>query len=142
MNSKKKVHGSCLCGKVHYEFTESLGIFQYCHCERCRKFTGSAHAANIFVSPDNFNWVKGENFVGKFELPDTKYFATSFCQNCGSSLPWMIQTGKTMVVPAGTLDDDPGIKPTQNIFCAFDAKWYVPASDLKSFEELPVSRNS
>ncbi|MCW8877047.1 MAG: GFA family protein [Kangiellaceae bacterium] len=136
--SSQNVNGSCLCGKVTYRFSESIGIFQYCHCERCRKFTGSAHAANIFVKPENFEWATGQELIGRYELPEAKYFATCFCKNCGSSLPWLIQSGKTVVVPAGTLDDDPGIKPTQNIFCAFDAAWYVPANELKSFDGLPV----
>lgn len=134
----QKVKGSCLCGKVAYQFSESIGIFQYCHCERCRKFTGSAHAANIFVKPEHFEWRSGEKLVGRYQLPDAKYFATCFCKNCGSSLPWLIQSGKTVVVPAGGLDDDPGIKPIQNIFCAFDAAWYVPASELKNFDGLPI----
>ena len=134
----QNVSGSCLCGKVTYQFSESIGIFQYCHCERCRKFTGSAHAANIFVKPEHFEWNSGEELVGRYEVPEAKYFATCFCQNCGSSLPWLIQSGKTVVVPAGGLDDDPGIKPTQNIFCAFDASWYVPANTLKNYDELPV----
>ena len=58
--------GSCLCGEVEFEVTGNMGIFQYCHCSRCRKFTGSAHASNLFVSPDQFNWLKGEQSVVNF----------------------------------------------------------------------------
>jgi len=129
--------GSCLCGQITYEFSEPIGIFQYCHCERCRKFTGSAHAANIFVKPENFSWTKGGQMVRHYQLEEAKYFATAFCSHCGSSMPWTIQTGKTIVVPAGTLDDDPGLRPSQNIFCAFDAEWYIPANELKKFDRLP-----
>jgi len=137
MMSKQAIKGSCLCGQVTYQFSESIGVFQYCHCQRCRKITGSAHAANIFVKPENFQWIQGEALVGRYELPEAKYFATGFCKNCGSSLPWLSQSGKTVVIPAGTLDDDPGVRPTQNIFCSFDASWYVPAADLKKFDGLP-----
>jgi hypothetical protein len=58
--SDQTTKGSCLCGSVHYEFTGNMGIFQYCHCSRCRKVTGSAHAANLFVAPEQFHWVQGE----------------------------------------------------------------------------------
>ena len=61
--SGQKVNGSCLCTKVSYQITGNMGVFQYCHCSRCRKFTGSAHAANMFVSPDDFSWLSGEEFV-------------------------------------------------------------------------------
>ena len=103
--------GSCVCGKVEYEITPPFRVFQYCHCSRCRKFTGSAHATNIFVPPEQFRWIKGEDSVGRYEHPDAKYWATCFCKNCGSSLPWAVQGGANVVVPAGTLDDDPEIDP-------------------------------
>lgn len=133
MNSQ----GSCLCGQVRYEITGNLGIFQYCHCSRCRKFTGSAFTANILVAPDQFRWLQGEELVRYFTLPEAKHFATSFCSNCGSSLPWKAQTGKAVIVPAGTLDDDPQIAPMQNIFCASKAVWYRHPESLPMHEELP-----
>ena len=108
--------GSCLCGSVQYEITPPFKGFQYCPCSRCRKATGSAHGANIFVPQEQFSWLAGEELVGRFEVPEAKYFATSFCKNCGSSLPWLAKGGKNRVVPAGSLDEDPGIKPQQSIF--------------------------
>lgn len=129
--------GSCLCGEVEYQISGNLGIFQYCHCSRCRKVSGSAHASNIFVRPEHFSWLKGESLVGKYEPTDTKYFATAFCKNCGSSLPWASKGGKTVIVPAGTLNDHPGITPSQNIFFASKAPWYTPASELPEYDELP-----
>ena len=134
----KNITGSCLCGAVEYQITSPMKIFQYCHCSCCRKFTGSAHSANFFVKPKNFKWLQGENSVGRFEHPDAKHFATGFCQVCGSSLPWKNQSGSIVVIPAGTLDEDPGIRPMQNIFWDSRADWYVDASDLDKFSELPI----
>lgn len=131
------ITGSCLCGKVTYEITGSLGIFQYCHCSRCRKFTGSAFASNLFVAPADFRWLSGEEWVGRYEVEDAKHFATCFCKRCGSSLPWLAQTGKAVIVPAGTLDSDPGLRPFQNIFCASRAPWYEPPSTLPEYDEMP-----
>lgn len=130
--------GSCLCSEVTYEVIGNLGIFQYCHCSRCRKFTGSAFAANLLVSPDHFRWLTGERLVGRFEPFDTKHFATGFCEQCGSSLPWLSKSGKAVVIPAGTLNDHPGIQPSQNIFWGSRAPWYEEASELIKHDELPV----
>ncbi len=134
----EKTKGSCLCGGITYEITGNLGIFQYCHCSRCRKFTGSAHAANILVSPNQFRWLTGTDKVGRFEPAETKHFATSFCKNCGSSLPWETKSGKAVIIPAGTLDSHPGLEPFQNIFYASKAEWYQEASELVKYEESPV----
>ena len=136
----KKAIGSCLCGEVSYEITGNLGIFQYCHCSRCRKFTGSAHAANIIVAPDQFRWLKGDQSVGRYEIAKANHFATSFCKKCGSSLPWMAKSGKTFVIPAGTLDEHPGIEPMQNIFCGSKPDWYIEASTLLQHDEFPVKK--
>ena len=135
--SECTVKGSCFCGEVGYEVSGNLGVFQYCHCSRCRKVTGSAHAANVFVAPDQFKWLKGEDSVGRYDSPDTKYFATSFCKNCGSLMPWASKSGKVVIVPAGTLDGDPGIRPTQNIYCGSRPDWYTAASSLMEHEEGP-----
>ncbi|MCU7814031.1 MAG: GFA family protein [Candidatus Thiodiazotropha sp. (ex Rostrolucina anterorostrata)] len=136
-----EITGSCLCGKVAYVIKGNLGIFQYCSCSRCRKFTGSAFASNLFVSPDDFEWIDGEKYVGRYELKEVKYFATAFCTNCGSSLPWLAQTGKVVVIPAGTLDKDPQIRPSQNIFCASRAVWFEEPASLPEFEELPPGKS-
>ena len=135
--SEYRITGSCLCKKVSYAITGNLGIFQYCHCSRCRKFTGSAFASNIIVSPANFEWLSGQESIGRYELAEAKHFATSFCRNCGSSLPWLTQSGKAVVVPAGTLDADPRIRPSQNIFCASRAVWYTQPGSLPEHDELP-----
>ncbi len=133
-----KISGSCLCGEVSYQFVGPVKVFQYCHCSRCQKFTGSAHASNIIIDPAQFRWLSGEKFLGRFELPDAKHFATSFCKKCGSSLPWLTQSGRAIVVPAGTLDDDPKVKPIHNIFFVDKAPWHKEVDDLKKYEELPV----
>jgi len=139
--SGNKAVGSCFCNMVSYEITGNFGIFQYCHCSRCRKFTGSAFASNILVSPNDFSWLSGKEFVGRYEPKDTKYFATSFCKNCGSYLPWLGKTGKAVVVPAGTLNDEPNIKPMQNIFCGSKAKWYIEPNTVPHYEELPPKKH-
>ena len=128
--SQHEVTGSCLCRRVSYALRGNLGLFQYCHCSRCRKFSGSAFASNILVSPEHFRWLSGEDAVGRYEVADAKYFATAFCKNCGSSLPWLTQTGEVVVVPAGTLEGDPDIRPSQNIFCASRAVWYREPESL------------
>ena len=132
-----KIHGSCLCGAITYQFSGPAKVFQYCHCSRCRKFTGSVHASNIIVGPDQFEWLGGEDKVGRFEHPEARHFATCFCQTCGSSLPWLSKSGKAVVIPAGTLDEDPGIRPQQNIFWGSRVTWREAVESLPHFDELP-----
>lgn len=134
----KKLNGSCLCGEVTYQFAKDIKVFQYCHCSRCQKFTGSAHASNIIIDPKNFQWLSGEDTVGRYELAEAKHFATSFCKKCGSSLPWQTQSRKAMIIPAGTLDDTPSMKPMHNIYYSDKAEWYEDVCKLVKYDELPT----
>ena len=137
-----KINGSCLCGEVNYQFVGPVKVFQYCHCSRCQKFTGSAHASNIIIDPENFQWAKGEDLVGRYEHPEAKHFATSFCKKCGSSLPWLTKSGKAMIIPAGTLDQDPIDRPIHNIYFKDRAPWYVEPDSLIKYDELPVKNSN
>ena len=63
--------------------------------------------------------------------------ATAFCNNCGSSLPWLSKSGRVVVVPAGTLDEDPGLRPDKNIYCGSRPDWYISAASLVEHDEGP-----
>ena len=127
--------GSCLCGGVRYEIRPPFMFFHYCHCSRCRKSSGTAHSANIFLKVEQFSWIRGEELVKRFELPEAQYYCTGFCATCGSSLPWLSRNGKYVLVPAGTLDEDPQSTPQRNIYSASRAPWYADVSSLATFDE-------
>lgn len=133
----QEASGSCVCGAVSFRISGPYRGFQYCHCGRCRKRTGSAHVANLFVPVQQFEWLTGEDRVKRFELPTAKYWSTAFCQECGSAAPWMTKNGKVMVVGAGSLDSDPGARPGFSIHYGSRAPWYVHVSELPIHDALP-----
>jgi hypothetical protein len=124
-----------LCGEVAYEIHPPFLFFQYCHCSRCRKSSGSAHGASLFLKRDQFGWTRGEAVVKRYELPGAQYFCTGFCPICGASMPWVSRNGKYVLVPAGTLDDDPGVQPQRSIFWESRAPWYVEVGTLPTFAQ-------
>jgi len=137
MQDFKTTEGSCLCGEVRYRITGFVGIFQHCHCSRCRKVTGSAYSANMFVPIDQFEWLSAEELVGYYAVKEARHFASAFCKQCGSNMPWLPQSGKVMVIPAGSLDGDPGVQPEMNIFCDSAAEWFVDPGELPRFSKMP-----
>jgi len=126
--------GSCVCGAVAFEVKPPYRFFQYCHCSRCRKRSGSIHAANLAAPADQVAFVRGEEHVKRFELPTAAGWSNAFCGVCGSGLPWKTRNGKAWIVPAGTLDDDPVERPTRNVWVGSRAPWEVTASSLPEFE--------
>jgi hypothetical protein len=131
------LRGSCLCGAARYEVAGPLERFFLCHCSRCRKDTGSAHAANLFSSKATLTWLAGTDSVETYNVPGTRH-RKSFCRHCGSALPRLENDGAWVVVPAGSLDDPLSLKPDAHIFVASRADWddhleAVPAVDGSPF---------
>src|SRR5688572_31085247 len=61
--SSAAITGSCLCGSIKFDIKPPFEAFRYCHCSRCRKASGSAHAANCLVPESQFRWLAGESSV-------------------------------------------------------------------------------
>src|SRR5690606_11273610 len=103
--------------------------FFLCHCQRCRKDSGSAHASNLFSATARLQWLCGEDRVTRYRLPDTRH-SRAFCAICGSALPVWQGNDELLLVPAGSLDDEPGIRPSAHIFVADRAGWDEQLSEL------------
>ena len=129
------IPGSCLCSSIKFEVTPPFTAFRYCHCTRCQKASGAAHAANAFVPEQQFKWLAGESLVKRFDLPGAKRFAVSFCTQCGTRVPHKINTTENILIPAGLLDGDPGARPESSIFWTSRAAWYGSPQDLPTFNE-------
>ena len=127
--------GSCLCGSVRYEVRKPYLRFAHCSCGRCRKATGSSHATNLYVEPPQFSWVSGEHLTKRFDLTSAQSFATTYCTSCGGPLPHFTRSGREVVVPAGTLDTAPDIRPQANIFWGSRASWSCGGEDLPCHDE-------
>jgi hypothetical protein len=126
--------GSCLCGEVHYEIEGDFDHFFLCHCEYCRKDTGSAHASNLISMTGKLCWLKGEQRVKVFNLPGTRH-VKSFCSECGSALPSF--EGNILVVPVGSIDGDVNRRPDAHIFAASRADWDHDLDLLPKMDTFP-----
>ena len=124
------VRGGCLCGMVQFEVDLPFAKFVRCHCSRCRRATGSTFSTNAYVLPDAFRWRSGQDQVARFDLPEAASFSTSFCRACGSPLPHATRSGREIIIPAGSLRDDPGASPDTDACWQSRARWLSDATDL------------
>ena len=118
--------GKCLCGKAAYTcHTEPKTIFN-CHCEDCRRATGSVFGTNLFVPEDKveiFGKVSSYSHTSDSGSTMTK----RFCPVCGSLL-FGKNSAKVNVlsIRAGTVDQLDLIKPMVNVF--MDSK--IPSTSI------------
>lgn len=128
--------GSCLCGDVAYELSKPVRTLN-CHCSRCRRGRSAAHTTNLFVKADDFRWIRGEDLITDYKVPEARYFGTAFCSRCGGETPRLSRERRVAVVPLGALDTDPGAKPEAHIFVGSKASWFDITDDLPQFAEMP-----
>lgn len=134
--SDTTLSGRCLCGNVRYEASGTPMRFVHCHCERCRRASGTGHATNLLLKPGKVDWKGTESAVTRFKLPEAERFGTAFCSTCGGHLPRV--GGDLVVIPAGSLDSEPEIEPQGRIFWSSRAAWSCSGDDLPSYTEYPV----
>lgn len=132
------MNGGCLCGAVRYEISGEAERFYHCHCRRCRKATGTGHASNLLVTPlESIQWIEGESLLRRYKVPEAKRFFNCFCSQCGSPMPRVVPELNGVLIPAGTLDDEPPVRPQARIFWDSRAEWSCSGDDIPVFSEYP-----
>ena len=137
------IHGSCLCGSVRFELSKAIGPFELCHCNRCRKVSGSNGMAALGVLAADYILITGHEFITSYEAPilyEAPAYESYFCSNCGSPTPPTNPT-EFFEIPAGLLDNDPDINLDKHIFVEFTPDWdtisdKLPQYSLKQLYEL------
>ena len=127
------VRGTCLCGGIEFE-VEEVPLLTNCHCSKCRKARGAAFNTTASVSPPKFRFLRGEDLLEVFQQPSGRY-STAFCRTCGSAAPFKSGDGRIYFIPAGLLDDDPGVRPALHLFVGSKAPWWEITDNLTQFEE-------
>jgi hypothetical protein len=124
--------GSCLCGGIQYEVTGEFGKVVNCHCSMCRKATGAAFRTRAAISTDTFHWLRGEDLVSKYQSSPGE--VRTFCRVCGATLPTFLTGDHAEIgLPLGTLDGDPGVRPSAHIFVGSKAAWFEITDALPQF---------
>jgi hypothetical protein len=134
------ISGRCLCGQVTYEYVGSIGPANYCHCEDCRRCTGSAFNVGVRLRLTEFRITSGQP-KGFTKWGDSERELTRhFCPECGSPLYTSAPKHPGYVyVKAGTLDDPSVVQPTHQNWVASAVPWSRIAQDLRSFAKGPES---
>jgi hypothetical protein len=131
------IAGSCLCNSIAYEIVGQPLRSAHCHCNRCRRARSAAHASNLFYKLEDFRFTRQEVPIGDYRVPEAKYFGVSFCTKCGSAVPRVSKERGAVVVPAGPLDSDPGVKPAMHIYVDFKAPWFEITDATPQFGTFP-----
>lgn len=120
------VTGRCECGSVRFSLPEVRASVTVCHCSQCRRTSGHVWASTMapadsltFETKDGLTWIDSSDFAKR-----------GFCNRCGSSLFYKMQSESEIAISAGSLDDDAGLVLGQHIYVKDKGCYYeIPAHE-------------
>lgn len=129
--------GGCHCGSVRYTLHEPPLSVQHCHCETCRKSTGSLYATAGVMRIDKVEIEGAENLTKYRTSPS---FEQQFCRTCGCNLFAYDDDETTLFyVDLPTLDG--GVDPSHpkdmesHIYMKSKAEWEYVSDAIPHFDK-------
>lgn len=127
------IRGRCYCGAAAYAVTPPFRYALNCHCSQCRRVTGAAFKPFAGVARAALRVTQGALLV----VGDAGANHDCHCAACGSLLFSVVRDGAFAHVALGTVEGDPGIRPSAHIFVASKAPWFEITDGLPQFAGFP-----
>lgn len=132
-----RFEGGCLCGAVRYASAVEAVASGHCHCEDCRKSSGTGHCSHL-VLPKAAVTVTGA--VTAYERPANSgnIVTRAFCPTCGSPVYSLNAAMPELTfLRASSLDDLEVFNPQMVVYTSRAPSWDRLDPSLPSFAEMP-----
>lgn len=132
--------GGCLCGAVRYEVMAEPAIAGHCHCDDCRRTSGTGHGSHLGVPEESFS-VNGEITFFEKTADSGNLVSRGFCPTCGSAI-YSRNSGMPGLafIRASSLDDPTVFKPQMVVYANRAAPWDVMDASLPAFDDMPPAQ--
>lgn len=129
--------GKCLCGAVTYEVTAPPIVVAKCHCEECRRLSGTGHTIGAMF-PRNAVSLHGTLSEFKYVSGKESEVTKAFCPQCGTPI-YGTNTGSPehLTLPLGSMDDAVGLEIQVVIFERDKQHWEQLSDNVAAFETQP-----
>jgi hypothetical protein len=104
----------CACGSVSLRVSGEPVAHSVCHCDNCKRRTGSAFGMGAYFPKQLVAGIEGETNVYAFHnSARNEDQRRHFCSKCGTTLYWYSSTLPDLVgVAGGCFADDPLSEPS------------------------------
>jgi hypothetical protein len=130
--------GGCLCGAVRYTCDAEPIMSGHCHCEDCRRSSGTGHCSHMLV-PEPAVVMTGQ-VSGYARAADSgNVVERFFCPTCGAAV-FSRNSGMPglLALRASGLDDPETFKPQMHVYAGRAASWDARDAALPSFDKMPA----
>ena len=129
--------GRCLCGNIQFEVQGTPIWIVHCHCQSCRRNTGSAVATFVGFQQEQVIYTQGERTFYE-SSPGVK---RGFCAQCGTPLSY---EGKycpgEIHLYLSTLDKPEAFVPQRHVFFEEHIPWLDLHDDLPRFNTFGAGK--
>lgn len=109
--------GGCLCGAIRYKVTGDPVRVQICHCDDCRRATGSNFATNVFIHTNQFKLLLGMPKTYQHAADSGNMMTKEFCGECGAPIGgYNSRSADMRIVKVGSIDDASFVQPDAEVF--------------------------
>jgi len=100
----------CCCGRCSLQIEGDPVVNGVCHCDNCKRRTGSAFGWSIYVPDDRVTNLQGEFKQYILDEADPQRAQRWFCAHCGTTLYWKASAipGHTGIAAGCIADPAPG----------------------------------
>jgi hypothetical protein len=113
--------GGCLCGAVRFAARIDEPRILACHCVQCQRWTGGGPLLTVRVRDLR---LEGEAALRSHRA--SAWGERLFCGECGAPVTWRMAGDATRYLPVGLLDDQSGLRVTEEIFVDRRPGWLPP----------------
>jgi hypothetical protein len=126
-------NAACLCGAVHLKVAELKKRVGACHCNMCRKWSGTALMA---VDCGSDVTIDGEENISVFD--SSRWAVRGFCKHCGSHLFYRLKQNNQYMIPVGLFSDQEGFVFDHQVFIDKKPPYYSFADKTEELTEAEV----
>ncbi|WP_036221607.1 GFA family protein [Maritalea myrionectae] len=128
--------GQCYCGQVTFTVTGEPVRMAACHCNACRRLSGTGHLVQAFYKKDQVH-IKGN--TKSFDAPaDSGNMRTRhFCPECGSRLFSENEKLPDIIgIAVGAFDNSDWFKPQIALYTSERPIWDYMDPELKTADHM------
>jgi hypothetical protein len=115
--------GGCSCGAVRFSIKRFLYVLA-CHCDACKKRTGSAFGLSVPVEVEDISVFSGKTTTYIRTAESGRNVCYEFCPGCGTTVRWSLdRVPDRYIFAAGTFDTIHELKPAGEMYTAAALSW-------------------
>ncbi|WP_417582396.1 GFA family protein [Pelagibacterium sp.] len=128
--------GHCLCGAISFTAKAPPIRMAQCHCEDCRRMTGTGHHVQAFFKSEDLA-INGQPAVFENVADSGSERRRSFCAACGSTLFSERNTAPgVMGIAAGAFDNSDWFTPGVVLYASQRPQWDPELPGIQANEKM------